>query len=83
MTRVYGPGMRMENLTEKLGMTEAELKTALEGGKTIQEIATEKGVELPEPKLKMHGDREMFFFKSTEPVPGTQVEVETSTSSAL
>lgn len=47
-----GPGMMGQRpnaavLAEKLGMTEAELKTALQSGKTIAEIATEKGVTLP------------------------------------
>jgi hypothetical protein len=44
-----GPGhMKFKaNLAEKLGMTEAELKAALDGGKTIEQIATEKGVTLP------------------------------------
>ncbi len=34
-------------LATKLGMTEADLKAALAGGKTIQQIAQEKGVTLP------------------------------------
>lgn len=38
-----GPG----DLAEKLGMTEDELKAELDGGKTIEDIATEKGVTLP------------------------------------
>jgi hypothetical protein len=52
-----GPGMmggRGENLSDlatKLGMSEADLKTALDGGKTIQEIAKEKGVTLPAPSM--------------------------------
>lgn len=36
------------NLEEKLGMTAEELKTALDSGKTIHEIASGKGIELPE-----------------------------------
>jgi hypothetical protein len=39
----HGPG----DLAEKLGMTEDELKAALDGGKTIEQIAEEKGIELP------------------------------------
>ncbi len=31
----------------KLGMTEAELKAAIDGGKTIEQIAKEKGITLP------------------------------------
>ena len=47
-----GPGGKhggpdMAGLAAKLGMTETELKTAIDGGKTIQQIATEKGVTLP------------------------------------
>jgi hypothetical protein len=40
----FGMGMM---LPEKLGMTKEELKAALDSGKTIQEIAKEKGVTLP------------------------------------
>lgn len=48
-----GPGGA--DLAAKLGMTEAGLKTALEGGKTIEQIATEKGVTLPaRPDFKGH-----------------------------
>lgn len=39
----HGPG----DLAAKLGMTETELKAAIDSGKTIQQIATEKGVTLP------------------------------------
>ncbi|MDB4978138.1 MAG: hypothetical protein JWM56_324 [Candidatus Peribacteria bacterium] len=38
-----GPG----DLAAKLGMTAAELKTALDSGKTVEQIATEKGITLP------------------------------------
>jgi len=45
-----GPGeMRGERdgaLAEALGMTEAELRTAIQNGQTIEEIAAEKGVDL-------------------------------------
>lgn len=40
-------GPRGGMLAEKLGMTEEELKSALDSGKTIEEIAAEKGIELP------------------------------------
>ncbi len=48
-----GPGMgpNFSDLATKLGMSEADLKTALAGGKTIQQIATEKGVTLPTPPM--------------------------------
>jgi hypothetical protein len=39
----HGPG----GLAAKLGMTETELKTALDSGKTIEQIAQEKGITLP------------------------------------
>ncbi len=43
-----GPDGHMKiNLAEKLGMTETELKAAVDSGKTIEEIAAEKGVTLP------------------------------------
>jgi len=38
-----GPG----DLAEKLGMTADELKTELDAGKTIEDIASEKGITLP------------------------------------
>jgi len=50
-----GPG----HLAEKLGMTPEELKAAIEAGKSIEEIAEEKGVELPErPIFRMKLDAE-------------------------
>jgi hypothetical protein len=39
----HGPG----HLAQKLGMTADELKAALDSGKTIEQIAQEKGVTLP------------------------------------
>ncbi len=74
-----GHGPRMENLAEKLGMTDDELKAALEAGKTIPQIAEEKGVDLPEPPI--HGERDVFFFKSTDSAPAATLDAETSTSS--
>ncbi len=43
--KMRGPGPEM--LAEKLGLTAEELKAALESGKSIEDIATEKGVTLP------------------------------------
>lgn len=52
-----GPhGFPPEMLAEKLGMTADELKAELDAGKTIQQIAEEKGVDLPAPPMGM-GDR--------------------------
>lgn len=34
-------------MAERLGMTEAELQAELQGGKTLQDIAKEKGIVLP------------------------------------
>lgn len=50
-------------IAEKLGMTEDELKAALDSGKTIKEIAEEKGIELPAPP---RGGRMMFFNQHIE-----------------
>lgn len=47
-------------LADKLGMTEDELKAALDSGKTIQDIATEKGVDLPMPPKRGHGPMQFF-----------------------
>ncbi len=44
----HGPA----DLAAKLGMTEVELKAALDSGKTIEQIATEKGITLPAKPLK-------------------------------
>lgn len=49
----HGPG----DLAKKLGMTGDELKAALDAGKTIEEIAQEKGIELP---ARPEGGRGMF-----------------------
>ncbi len=50
-----GPGP--DALAEKLGMTADELKAALDSGKTIQDIAKEKGIDLPAPPMwKMRGE---------------------------
>lgn len=55
--KMRGPGM----LEEKLGITREELKTLIESGKTIEEIAAEKGIELPErPEGALRGR----FFKA-------------------
>lgn len=57
-----GPGFMAKHvvkfdLAEEFGMTKEELKAALEGGKTIQELAEEKGVELPaRPAFKLRGN---------------------------
>lgn len=45
------------NIAGKLGMTEDELKAAIAGGKTIEQIAQEKGVTLPARPQGMHGMR--------------------------
>lgn len=44
-----GHGPMKEVLSEKLGMTAEELKAALESGKSIEQIAEEKGIDLPSP----------------------------------
>lgn len=55
----HGHGPKGGMLAEKLGMTPEELKAEIEAGKTIEEIAEEKGVELPERPM---GGRRMFRF---------------------
>ncbi len=40
-------GPNISRMAERFGMTEEELRKELEGGKTMQDIAREKGVELP------------------------------------
>ncbi len=56
----FGPGGHHgrpspEKIAEKLGMTADELKAALDSGKTIRDIAEEKGITLPEPPMGGHG----------------------------
>ncbi len=55
--RGHGGKMMGGMLAEKLGMTPDELKAAIDSGKTIEDIAKEKGVTLP-PK-PMHDGRDM------------------------
>jgi hypothetical protein len=52
---MMGRGPEADDLATKLGMTETDLKAALDSGKTIEQIATEKGVTLPEKKEGKHG----------------------------
>ncbi len=54
---MHGRGPNPEQLATKLGMTATELRSALEDGKTMKEIAEEKGVELP-MRMKMHRGRD-------------------------
>jgi len=42
-----GAGPNTARMAERLGMTEAELQEALDSGKTMQQIAEERGVEMP------------------------------------
>ncbi len=56
--RGHGRGPGPEKLAEKLGMTADELKAAIDGGQTIEQIAAEKGIELPaRPMMGMMGGR--------------------------
>ncbi|MDD4287689.1 MAG: hypothetical protein PHN33_05075 [Candidatus Peribacteraceae bacterium] len=59
---MMGRGPMNDKIAEELGMTTDELKAALEGGKTIQEIATEKGVTLPTPPKDGRGRGPMHGF---------------------
>jgi len=40
-------GFNLSRMAQRLGMTEADLQAALSSGKTMQDIAKEKGVTLP------------------------------------
>ncbi len=42
----FGQGASLSLIATALGMTEADLRTELQGGKTIADVATEKGVAL-------------------------------------
>ncbi len=70
MKMMHGPGGRHGVLLEKLDMTEKELKAALESGKTIEELAEEKGVELPVRAERFMKARPGFFFDKpiSEPI---------------
>lgn len=50
----HGRGPGPEMLAEKLGMTADELKAELDSGKTIEQIAEEKGVDLPARPMGGH-----------------------------
>jgi hypothetical protein len=52
---MMGRGPNTASLATKLGMTETDLKAALDGGKTIQQIAQEHGVTLPARTGGKHG----------------------------
>jgi hypothetical protein len=55
------PGMAAmrAGIAETLGMTKEEIKAALGSGKTIEDLAKEKGVELPERRMGMHGTADL------------------------
>lgn len=83
MAHGMGRNVKMFNVrmkgdfAEKLGMTEDELKAALESGKTIQDLAEEKGIELPAPRMfrmKRGGGGMMHF------APGMMEGMETETA---
>ncbi len=40
-------GANMSRMAERMGMTEAELQKEIDSGKTMQQIATERGVAAP------------------------------------
>lgn len=50
-----GHGRGPADLAQKLGMTQDELKAAFAAGKTIEQLAQEKGVTLPAPPLGRPG----------------------------
>lgn len=47
MRGANGGGQNTAMMAERFGMTEAELQAELDSGKTIQQIAEEKGIESP------------------------------------
>lgn len=69
-------GMMMKGkFAEKLGMTEADLKAAIESGKSIQDIAKEKGIELParpEGGMFFKRMRGPMMNETTDPAATTQ-----------
>lgn len=72
--KMHGRGHGPDMLLEKLGMTEEEFTAAIDSGKTIEEIAAEKGVELPAKKM-MRFERRMdgpLFFEEEVTVPAIQ-----------
>jgi hypothetical protein len=61
MMKMRGHGPMGGMLAEKLGMTAEGLKAAIDSGKTIEQIAEEKGVTLP-----VRGERPMMKLDATE-----------------
>jgi len=45
--RRIGMGQNMQKVAEQLGMTEDELRTALQSGKNLRDLAEERGVPFP------------------------------------
>ena len=71
----HGRGMRMEALSaaaEALGMTEADLRTGLQAGKTVAQIATEQGKDVQQvidalvAEAKTHLDQAVTDGKLTQ-----------------
>ena len=69
-----GQGFGSAALATKLGMTETDLKAALAGGQTIQQIAESKGITLPvRPAFK--GEMKHHGFGATTPTTNTTSSV--------
>ncbi|MBP9850265.1 MAG: hypothetical protein KBC47_01080 [Candidatus Peribacteraceae bacterium] len=58
-----GVGDMKGKMTEKFGMTEQELKAAIDSGKSIEQIAAEKGISLPAHKKGGNGKGMMKFMR--------------------
>ena len=73
-TMGMGQGFGSAALATKLGMTETDLKAALAGGQTIQQIAESKGITLPvRPAFK--GEMKHHGFGATTPTTNTTSSV--------
>ncbi len=66
-----GPGYNLAAIAEKLGMTTEELVSELQAGKTIAQIAEEKGVDLDTlVDLILNNMREMVRYRLSNPWNG-------------
>ncbi|MGQ9457261.1 MAG: hypothetical protein ACUVWW_09745 [Anaerolineae bacterium] len=66
-----GPGFQLAAVAEKLGMTTEELVAELQNGKTVAQIAEEKGVDLESlVDLILNNMREMVRYRLSNPWGG-------------
>lgn len=64
-----GMGQNLPAMAEQLGMTEEDLKKELQGGKTLRDIAQEKGIALPFGNRPFSGSGAPLFSSGSSATP--------------